>query len=150
MGYILEGNMPLKMNAMSIAFPPHAAPESELVGATQLSPPLPQVFQRVEEWCWAACVQMVLNRLGMNVQQCDIVNKVFDKTICCATPDDGACNQPVDPSDVVGVYQKCGHQAQLVAYPVSFEGLQSEILVRGRPVEVGMAWAGTGGHVALV
>ena len=142
--------MPLKTNAMLISIAPDVAPVSAPDEGMQLIPPLPQVFQRAEEWCWAACVQMVLNRLGVNVQQCEVVNRVFDKTICCATPDDEACNQPVDPGDIVSVYQKCGRQAQLITYPISFEDLQSEILVHGRPVEVGMAWAGIGGHVAMV
>jgi len=142
--------MPLKTNAMSIPFAPQAAADVALGGGSHLVPPLPLVLQRVEEWCWAACIQMVLNRLGVNVQQCDVVNKQFDQTICCTTPDDEACNQPVDPGDIVSVYEKCGHHAQLITSPIRFEDLQSEIVVGGRPVEVGMAWAGVGGHVAMV
>jgi len=142
--------MPLETNGLSISLAANEIPGGDGDGGTQLVPPLPQVAQRVEEWCWAACAQMVLNRLGVVVQQCDIVNRVFDQTICCATPDDEACNQPVDPGDIVAVYQKCGHQAQLVTNPISFEDIQSEILVGGRPVEVGMAWDGVGGHVAMV
>lgn len=137
--------MPLKANAMPISIAPNAP-----AGSSQLVPPLPFVQQRVEEWCWAACIQMVLNRLGLNIQQCDIVNKVFDLTICCATPDDGACNQPVDPGDIVPAYVKCGRQAQLVSSCIPFESLQNEIAVGQRPVEVGLAWAGGGGHVAMV
>jgi|SRR5580658_3103585 hypothetical protein len=142
--------MPLKAISMSIPITAPPSPNTAASDGSQLVPPLPQVQQRVEEWCWAACVQMFLNRIGVNVQQCDVVNKVFDQTICCATPDDEACNQPVGPEEIVPIYQKCGHQARLIPQAISFEELESEILVGGRPVEVGMAWAGIGGHVAMV
>jgi hypothetical protein len=142
--------MPLKTKPTAVPFATQAAEDSVPGDATQLVPPLPLVLQRAEEWCWAACVQMVLNRVGVNVQQCDVVNKVFNQTICCTSPEDEACNQPVDPGDIAGIYNKCGHQAQLLTYPISFEDMQSEILGRGRPVEVGMAWDGIGGHVAMV
>lgn len=141
--------MPLKASALSIPVTTPPAGTAAVNGGAQLVPPLPQVSQRAEEWCWAACIQMVLNRLGVNVQQCDIVNKVLNQAICCDTPEAEACNQPVGPGDIVSTYQKCGHQAQQITQPVSFEELQSEILA-GRPVEVGMAWAGIGGHVAMI
>jgi hypothetical protein len=142
--------MALKTKAMSIPFPSTIPTGAPSAGVAQLVPPLPMVLQRAEEWCWAACLQMVLNRSGVNVQQCDVVNKVFNETICCATPEDEACNQPVDPADIVSAYEKCGRHAQLITSPIRFEDLQDEIAVRGRPVEVGMAWAGVGGHVAMV
>lgn len=142
--------MPLKTSPLSISLAPPPAEDGVVSGTSQLVPPLPQVWQRAEEWCWAACVQMVLNRIGINVQQCDVVNKVFNQTVCCDTPDAGVCNQPVGPGDIVTIYQKCGRQAQLISHPLSFQDLESEILGAGRPVEVGMAWAGIGGHVAMV
>ncbi len=33
--------------------------------------------QRMENWCWAACIQMVLNYHGLYVDQAQIVNRVF-------------------------------------------------------------------------
>jgi Papain-like cysteine protease AvrRpt2 len=142
--------MPLKASPLSISIPRLRAQAAPGGGSSQLVPPLPQVAQRAEEWCWAACIQMVLNRLGVNVQQCDVANRVFNQTVCCDTPEAGVCNQPVGPGDIVPAYQKCGHQAQLISHPLSFQDLQSEILGGGRPVEVGMAWTGIGGHVAMV
>jgi papain like cysteine protease AvrRpt2 len=141
--------MPLKTGGTSIPFSEQAPLDVASASASQLVPPLPMVAQRAEEWCWAACIQMVLNRLGVNVQQCDIVNKVFDQTVCCVTPEAEACNQGVDPGAIAPAYQKCGHQAQLITQPISFAALQSEIAVGKRPVEVGMAWTGIGGHVAM-
>lgn len=33
--------------------------------------------QRMENWCWAACIQMVLNYHGLHVDQSEIVSRVF-------------------------------------------------------------------------
>lgn len=33
--------------------------------------------QRMENWCWAACIQMVLNYHGVQVDQGEIVSRVF-------------------------------------------------------------------------
>lgn len=37
--------------------------------------------QRMENWCWAACIQMVLNYHGLYVDQSDIVARVFGGTV---------------------------------------------------------------------
>ena len=37
--------------------------------------------QRSQNWCWAACIQMVLNYHGLYVQQEDIVRRVFGSTV---------------------------------------------------------------------
>ena len=145
--------MPLKANPLSI--PLSSAPAETTGfdagdGGSHVVPPISQVPQRVEEWCWAACAQMVLNHFGANVQQCDVVNRQFGQTICCTTPDDQLCNQPVDPADIASVYEKFGHHAELIASAISFDGLQSEIAGGNRPVQVGLAWAGVGGHTAIV
>jgi len=37
--------------------------------------------QRMQNWCWAACIQMVLNYHGLYVDQQDIVSRVFGATV---------------------------------------------------------------------
>ena len=37
--------------------------------------------QRMQNWCWAACVQMVLNYHGLYVNQQEIVTRVFGATV---------------------------------------------------------------------
>jgi hypothetical protein len=37
--------------------------------------------QRMENWCWAACIQMVLNYHGLYVDQKDIVARVFGQAV---------------------------------------------------------------------
>ncbi|MBT9582346.1 hypothetical protein IV102_03285 [bacterium] len=37
--------------------------------------------QRMQNWCWAACIQMVLNYHGLYIKQEDIVAKVFGSAV---------------------------------------------------------------------
>lgn len=37
--------------------------------------------QRMQNWCWAACIQMVLNYHGLYVDQKDIVTRVFGSAV---------------------------------------------------------------------
>ena len=37
--------------------------------------------QKMENWCWAACVQMVLNYHGLYVKQQDVVSRIFGDTV---------------------------------------------------------------------
>ena len=41
--------------------------------------------QRCENWCWATCIQMVLNYHGLYVQQEQIVQKVYGLPLPCNT-----------------------------------------------------------------
>jgi len=40
-----------------------------------------QAEQEYDNWCWAACIQMVLNYQGIKISQCDIVAKAFGQCI---------------------------------------------------------------------
>lgn len=44
--------------------------------------------QRSQNWCWAACVQMVLYKQGLYVDQCDIVKEGFGQSSCVDQPAD--------------------------------------------------------------
>lgn len=37
--------------------------------------------QQMQNWCWAACIQMVLNYHGLYVNQAQIVSRVFGSTV---------------------------------------------------------------------
>lgn len=41
-----------------------------------------------QNWCWAACVQMVLKKQGLFVEQCDIVKYGFGQSRCVDQPAD--------------------------------------------------------------
>jgi len=40
-----------------------------------------QAEQEYDNWCWAACIKMVLNYQGITIEQCDIVAKAFGQCI---------------------------------------------------------------------
>ncbi len=42
--------------------------------------------QKGQNWCWAACVQMVLKNQGLYVEQCDIVKQGFNQKNCADKP----------------------------------------------------------------
>lgn len=44
--------------------------------------------QQSQNWCWAACVQMVLKNQGLYVDQCDIVRQAFGQNSCTDKPAD--------------------------------------------------------------
>lgn len=39
--------------------------------------------QETENWCWAACGQMVMEYLGRTVSQCEQANNRYNRTECC-------------------------------------------------------------------
>jgi hypothetical protein len=149
--------MPLKVTPLPIPLeqaPSEAeAPPPQLEFAAPVANsnplPVPQVFQRTEKWCWAACLQMVLNYLGQGAQQCDVVDKAFGQSICCGAPDDPECNNSLGMWDIATAYTSCQLSASLVTSAVQWSYLDFEIKA-GRPVQVGFDWTGGGGHVAMV
>lgn len=48
--------------------------------------------QHMQNWCWAACIQMVLNYHGLYVRQEDIVARVFG----------GLVDRPAGPTEIMG------------------------------------------------
>src|SRR5207244_11161457 len=47
--------------------------------------------QQTNMWCWAASGQMVMEFLGVTVQQCTGANNGFGRSGCCNTPTPGSC-----------------------------------------------------------
>ena len=45
---------------------------------------VPQIAQEQSNWCWAACVEMVLRYYGeLAVQQCELANELFCRSEYC-------------------------------------------------------------------
>ncbi len=40
--------------------------------------------QETENWCWAACGQMVMEYLGTNISQCEQANNRYHRAECCS------------------------------------------------------------------
>lgn len=106
-----------------------------------------------DQWCWVACILMVLVR-SASIDQCEIAQKNFPKLRCCENPD--ACNIALEPAKVEELWGKCGflHVDRHCGILTIKEILRE--LEAGRPVEI---WLGeledcdefTGsGHVVLI
>ncbi len=139
--------MPLATPATVIPLRPLDSTAAPALAPAGQSLPVPAVSQRSENWCWAACMQMVINFFGNPADQCDIVNRHFGQTTCCQAPNDPACNQSLSPSDVVSAYNSWGRSAQATMY-TGFDLLQREIGA-GRPVQVGFVGNQGGAHAAV-
>jgi hypothetical protein len=120
------------------------------------------VVQQQSEWCWAACVEMVLTHYQIHAAQCAIVDKKrsFAATVngapgpCCGNEARfqlETCN--VD--DIDDVWGKFGLTATPRGNPqsgeVTFQMIKDEIDAR-RPVEVAIRWHldRPGGHAVLI
>jgi hypothetical protein len=111
---------------------------------------VPMIIQEQSNWCWAACADMVVHYYGFPVvRQCDFANWLFGQSGCCFAPGSSLCNRPCSEADVSLIYFNWGIQSSLVASSVPYSVLDSET-VSSRPVEVGLAWNGGGGHLVLV
>lgn len=117
---------------------------------------IPQVVQWGNNWCWAACAEMVFRFYQRARTQCDLVNQLFGLAEdCCAGDPDALpsepCDQPCDPDDVITLYELDTNGLTAVLEEtdhLDFAVLRTEIAA-GRPVEVELV-QGTGQHVVLV
>jgi Papain-like cysteine protease AvrRpt2 len=135
--------MPLRV-AQPIPVPMAAATPPRML-------PVQFVKQEQDNWCWAACSEMLFGLLGFTVNgtvlhQCDLASAQFHGN-CCAAPGSSVCNQGCWPENVYNFY---GINYSRVEYPLPTSGVQTEIN-GGRPVEVYLAWSGgTAAHVVLI
>ena len=102
--------------------------------------------QRMQNWCWAACVQMVLNYHGLYVKQEEIVSRIFG----------GMVDRPANPQQIM---------AALQGWAPDSRGRYSEILADARnmdpvsviqdleyrwPLIVGLSGPGGTGHAYVM
>jgi hypothetical protein len=130
--------MPLRIAQGVTILPPPAGASAQLNVA--------YIEQEQDNWCWAACCEMVFNFNGVNnVRQCDMSSAQFGGD-CCASPSSSACNQGNWPENTYGHY---AFNCTKNSVALSLAAVQAEI-DSNRPVEVYYAWTGGGAHVALV
>ena len=53
-------------------------------------------FQQCDQWCWAACIQMIFSTAGHPVAQEAIVQKLFGSLVCAPAPSGYAILQAVN------------------------------------------------------
>ena len=97
---------------------------------------VPQIAQEQTNWCWAACIEMVLRYYDKGaVQQCELANELFGRSDCCSEPSSPGCNKPCEIEEISTLYSHRNIQSQFVDENVSFSTLQSEIDA-DRPIEI--------------
>ena len=104
-------------------------------------------LQRQSNWCWAACVQMVLNYRGVPVTQEQVVQRIF----AGAVP-----NVPGQPDQILTAltgwaFTRNGQPVMLTSSPFAFQG--SEIvrdLAERWPIVVGVTMPGNTGHAYVL
>ncbi|HEY9285353.1 MAG TPA: papain-like cysteine protease family protein [Pyrinomonadaceae bacterium] len=102
--------------------------------------------QRQQNWCWAACVQMVLNYRGVSVTQEQVVQRVFG----------GNIDAPGQPGQILGAltgwaFTFRGQRVMLTSSPFAFNG--SEIvrdLAERWPIIVGVGDGRSTGHAYVL
>lgn len=120
------------------------------VGPASVILDVPYMHQEQNEWCWAACSQMVASYFGNSaVKQCELANFLHDQTTCCQNPGSTHCNQPSPYEGIGQVYEHLGINCISEPNAETPQVLVREVRAQ-RPVEVGLLWAGGGGHVILV
>jgi len=111
-----------------------------------------QEFQQGREWCWAACIQMVLEYYNPNQKksQCEIVGiKLHDPNHQCSDNPDLNLDD-CEAVDMEQAWRDCGIE-KVVPEDTrpTFDAIKAE-LRSGRPIEVGILWSEGGGHAVLI
>lgn len=107
--------------------------------------------QRQSNWCWAACVQMILGAVKP-MEQWQIVNDALGRTDCEMRGNSSDCNKPLvpngNPPNIVDVLHRLGASATYNAFPLAPAPLRAALLVS--PVIIAFDGSGTEGHVVVI
>lgn len=108
---------------------------------------IPHRPQKGKMWCWAACVEMVLEHNDIDMTQCDIVRtKLADEDSSCGDLENESCRA----RDMEPTWVACGiENVQPNNGQIPFETIQDEI-AEDRPIQVGILWNKGGGHAVLI
>lgn len=118
-----------------------SAEEFEFYAATEVNG-----RQRQSNWCWAACVQMVLNFHGLFVTQEEVVQRIFGDRV----------NQPGQPRQILAALSGWapdarGRYSEIFASPYVLRGSQIvQDLAYKWPLIVGLANPEGGGHALVL
>ena len=135
--------MPLKVKNGTSLSPGAAATQQHLVR-------IPHRPQKGRRWCWAACIQMVLEHNNIKMSQCKIVRtKLNDHQSTCADLEDTSCRA----REMKPMWKQLGiENVRPKDFHLGVAKIKSEIAA-DRPVQVGILWdddEGGGGHALLI
>jgi hypothetical protein len=137
-------SIPIRLITVGVA--PMAIPGAASFLAPAQPLPVPYFRQKQNNWCWAACCQMVFSLFGLTtVEQCDMATTRFG-TDCCTNPRSSTCDHGEWPESVYPLY---GFNNTKTLRSFTFAEVRGEIDA-GRPVECYYDWTQGGAHVALI
>jgi hypothetical protein len=103
---------------------------------------VPLYGQQTDMWCWAACGEMIMSHLGVNVSQCTQANNRFARNDCCT--DFQNC--------VIGgwpEFEKYGFFYRGKSTPLTFVHLTAQ-MTNNKPVGFAWAWTAGGAHYMMI
>jgi len=113
--------------------------------------PIVHAKQKESNWCWAACFNMAFDYFHFDISQCKIAGQYFslrgDKQDCCKHP--GICDNSISDAWISDLYSFWNYRFDFHPNQITFNNIQTTIN-HNKLIEVGLSWAGGGGHVALV
>jgi hypothetical protein len=100
-------------------------------------------------WCWAACVQMVLEHNHKQMDQCAIVGKMLnqDNHLCGQTFQ--SRNESCAPLNMGPTWDRCGMKVNPHTGTLDINQIKAEIAAN-RPIQVGIIWHVGSGHAVLI
>jgi hypothetical protein len=103
--------------------------------------------QQQTEWCWSATSVSVSHFYdsGSTWTQCLLVNNALGQTTCCNTGGTSQCNQPWYIDRALQIVKNFVSSGSAVT-PTDVDSQVNN----GRPLEVGIAWSGGGGHAVVI
>ena len=110
---------------------------------------VPHRAQEGRLWCWAACVQMVLELNNKHMHQCEIVRKMLNQDTHPCGPDFQSRNDSCDPTKMGPTWERCGMEVKPHTGTLKIDEIKAEIAAK-RPIQVGIMWHLGSGHAVLI
>lgn len=138
--------MPLRHSTTSlipVVPPPPPVPAVGPLPATALDT---TISQEHANWCWAACVQLVLKNRGTAHSQCQLASSVLRLGgPCCKSPLPASCDDGLTVKEITELFHNNGVTGAVASGPLTKPMLESALAL-GRPVAIAFDW----GHMCLV
>jgi hypothetical protein len=136
-------------------------PAADLGTTTKPQLPIDVVAQEGNQWCWAACVEMVLTLYGRPQEQCVIVGRQLaapDNSKSCSDIKNQFDEKTCEAEEIINVWKQSdvtvAAQRGTIDDPKSIDKIEDikAQIKKNSPVEAGILWFEQigGGHAVLI